>query len=749
MAILRKLPAAVAVAALTATLVGCGSSDVRDERDQALMERDEAREMLDQAQEQAQTERDEAQEELDQAQADLEAAQAERDAAEAEAERIAMEQKAEEDAAAAAEAARQATIMEAKDALMMAKEALMMVPADASNEDMLAAEMAVVAAAQGVVDALMANGGSHDEIVAAMEPVTEHQAMVDAIQMKIDDAMAESDRMMQRMRPLELDGTAARAAVSGVWSRLSTLNTTGDSAADDVDGDGTAPGAAAATAVQIAADRAAVWLLHDPQHQRANLAATAADATALPTLTAGQGSMFDLDDDGIRGVNVTGNTIANPRLFSVSVANQAISVTARNARAGAPASANAPGAFAASDRDAPMIDGWTGMVHERSYTTDGRLTLSTGDDVNITDTVTTYTNQQATQGRYWNELFVPGGTGGANGTLPSEVSTVVTSVSALGVATLTSGRQSKAMSDAFPSANRQTFTYDVTAATTSPTATQRPVPSATNPVVGTYYGVPGRFTCSDTAANSCTATRDAFGRLSLGAGTGQNWVFTPDGDPTAIVIPGTNTDAGYLAFGYWLETTMDNGNGVTSYEVGLYTLLNGNEPSTGLYVDTSGDGTIQTDGTDGTNKRGSATYTGPAAGLFTRRAYDPESAGVVEVAGRFTADASLTADFDTGDMDIDGMITNFMHAGEAIDPAWSVTMSEGDIAPATATFVSNPTNQGLGDGSTWTGTFHGHSAADDPNTPVNETRLLPTGVSGKFSNTFDNGAVLGAFGATR
>ena len=49
MAILRTLPAAVAVAALTVTLVGCGSSDVRDERDQARMERDEAQAAADAA----------------------------------------------------------------------------------------------------------------------------------------------------------------------------------------------------------------------------------------------------------------------------------------------------------------------------------------------------------------------------------------------------------------------------------------------------------------------------------------------------------------------------------------------------------------------------------------------------------------------------------------------------------------------------------------------------------------------------
>ena len=168
-------------------------------------------------------------------------------------------------------------------------------------------------------------------------------------------------------------------------------------------------------------------------------------------------------------------------------------------------------------------------------------------------------------------------------------------------------------------------------------------------------------------------------------------------------------------------------------------------------MDQDGDGVPDTDaaGRTFTNKRGSAKYTGPAAGLFTRRAYHPEGAGTVQQAGRFTADAALTADFDAGDMDIDGTIGGFMHDGAVIDARWRVDLSEGTIDPATATFVSDPGKQSRGDGSVWTGTFHGHFATDKATTPTDETAVLPTGVSGKFSKTFDNGAVLGAFGATR
>ena len=125
----------------------------------------------------------------------------------------------------------------------------------------------------------------------------------------------------------------------------------------------------------------------------------------------------------------------------------------------------------------------------------------------------------------------------------------------------------------------------------------------------------------------------------------------------------------------------------------------------------------------------------------------------METAGRFTADASLTADFDaadfTSDGSVSGTITNFMHAGSAIDSEWSVTMTEGNITAAGGAFASNPDKQALGDRSVWTGTFNGHYASDNTGTPADELKLQPTGATGTFSDIFDNGAVLGAFGVEK
>ena len=137
MAILRKLPAAVAVAALTVTLVGCGTSNIKDERDAAQMERDEAQAALEQTQS-----------DLGQAQSDLEAAQAARTAAEADAAAAEQDRMDAEEAArmaaaqaeADAEAARTATEQAEADAAarMTAEE-----ERDTAQEDLQAAREAM------------------------------------------------------------------------------------------------------------------------------------------------------------------------------------------------------------------------------------------------------------------------------------------------------------------------------------------------------------------------------------------------------------------------------------------------------------------------------------------------------------------------------------------------------------------------------------------------------------------------------
>ena len=243
MAILRTLPAAVAVAALTATLVGCGSSDVRDERDQALMERDQAQAELDQTQ----TERDQAQTDLEQAQTDLEQAQMDRDAAQAEAERIAQEQMEADEAAAAAEQARmeeeaarmaaeaarmeeEAARMEEEAARMEAEEALQAAQ-DAAAE---AAAMAASATAKVLLGVLMDSQANRTDPTDATTQVhTPPEPMVSV----------STEGMLAANAPNARGYTQADMAPDMIegWRGATLMNTEGDTAVvySDIGNDGT------------------------------------------------------------------------------------------------------------------------------------------------------------------------------------------------------------------------------------------------------------------------------------------------------------------------------------------------------------------------------------------------------------------------------------------------------------------------------------------------------------------------------
>ena len=160
MAILRKLPAAVAVAALTATLVGCGTSNIKDERDAAQMERDEAQAALEQTQS-----------DLGQAQSDLEAAQAARDAAQADADAA----QADADAAAQAQADADAARMAAEQAQADADAARM--AAEQAQADEEAARMTAEEEQQAAEDAL-ADAEAAAAAAAAMAASDDAEALL-------------------------------------------------------------------------------------------------------------------------------------------------------------------------------------------------------------------------------------------------------------------------------------------------------------------------------------------------------------------------------------------------------------------------------------------------------------------------------------------------------------------------------------------------------------------------------------------
>ena len=205
----------------------------------------------------------------------------------------------------------------------------------------------------------------------------------------------------------------------------------------------------------------------------------------------------------------------------------------------------------------------------------------------------------------------------------------------------------------------------------------------------------------------------------------------------------------YLAFGYWVQTRTTS-RGETRY--GVNTFATGSLPF-GTNPDDANNAEIAA-------LEGSATYEGPATGMYAYKTASIEDGKVVRTpsaAGQFTADVELTATFGAGPsvadddaFDISGTASNFQDAdGDMIDSDWSLdlntasfgTESGGTITDATNTFTGT-----TGEGSTmgqWSGQFFG-----EPGTGDAASSTHPTGVAGKFTGHFENGHVIGAFGAT-
>ena len=236
---------------------------------------------------------------------------------------------------------------------------------------------------------------------------------------------------------------------------------------------------------------------------------------------------------------------------------------------------------------------------------------------------------------------------------------------------------------------------------------------------GTFHGVPGMFACTV----SCTLTTNTKGMLT---GASAGWTFTPDANTGDMIVDGVLTDAKYLDFGYW-STTMD---GETS-SVG--TFASGAEQDNEYFATLTG---TQMEAI-------TATYNGGAAGLYSKREHSGVGEGDIVAGGRFTATADLTAHFGMGHTapddvnSIRGTISSFKDDGQPIDATWEVDLGKIGGAVPLGTFAETFTGGKTDGDGTWSGQFFGGSGD-----------AAPTDVSGQFTNTFNNGNVIGAFGAT-
>ena len=143
---------------------------------------------------------------------------------------------------------------------------------------------------------------------------------------------------------------------------------------------------------------------------------------------------------------------------------------------------------------------------------------------------------------------------------------------------------------------------------------------------------------------------------------------------------------------------------------------------------------------------GSASYSGPATGLYAKK-----SGSLYRTSGQFKANTALQVNYgveDTGPdakgvlVTISGSITNFRDSnGSVIDSTWTVDLQEAQHSPLDeegGDFDPGTTARG----GEWEYIFFGVLDENDPT-------VQPGAVGGLFNEEFPNGKVTGAFGAIK
>ena len=193
------------------------------------------------------------------------------------------------------------------------------------------------------------------------------------------------------------------------------------------------------------------------------------------------------------------------------------------------------------------------------------------------------------------------------------------------------------------------------------------------------------------------------------------------------------TDDSYLDFGYWIRDLerMDGGVSTRNYQIVSFV--------TGAPLSKSENMTLV---------MGSATYSGPATGLYAKK-----TGSIFTTSGQFKANATLSVDFGIEDplvdkiilVQISGSVTKFRDiAGNLIDPNWTVELLQAEHDSEeirTGRFEHGVTSGG----GKWRYLYFGELDNTDPIDPT----VQPEMVGGTFTETFSNGEVAGAFAATK
>ena len=190
----------------------------------------------------------------------------------------------------------------------------------------------------------------------------------------------------------------------------------------------------------------------------------------------------------------------------------------------------------------------------------------------------------------------------------------------------------------------------------------------------------------------------------------------------------SSTDTDYIDFGYWTRLVrIDPDNPVFTIDAFVF-------------------GSSIPDGNDLALVEGSASYSGPATGLYAKK-----SGSLYRTFGQFKANTTLQVNYgveDTGPdakgvlVTISGNVTDFRDSnGNVIDSTWTVDLQEAQHSPLDV-------NSGFFDpgttarGGKWKYLYFG--VLD-----TNDSTVQPGAVGGLFNETFPNGKVTGAFAATK
>ena len=247
-------------------------------------------------------------------------------------------------------------------------------------------------------------------------------------------------------------------------------------------------------------------------------------------------------------------------------------------------------------------------------------------------------------------------------------------------------------------------------------------PNEEHIVPGTYAGAPGEYRCAEGGTNSCLSQGTNDG-IQLGG----TWVFDPDNGAMAI-----QADSNYSYFGWWLRENADG-----TYSPSTFHGHNSGLTSTKPDVPTA--------------LTGKATYSGPAVGKYA-------IAGLPNMGGHFTADASLSVDFEdatAGVAAVSGAVTNFMAGGTAVP--WRVDLNTAGTGIAangnfngTATWTIDGTasaSGGTNNSGLYRGTFQRNNA-DSETVPMTATGIWEVPyVAANDSEAI--GHMIGAFGVTK